>query len=100
MTPSDQKCRIDAVEVLEADFNFLGPVPRISAKYAYLDSKTGDRLGSGNRNQEWSAETLEKLEELIASMERDIIKTVFSGESTVDGGSGAADPTSDGVPSL
>lgn len=100
MTKSEGKNRIDAVEVLEVSFDFLTPVPRMTAKYAYMDSGSGDRLGFGNRNQAWSAETLSRLEGLVESMERDVVGSVFSGESTEGGVSGPLDPTSDGVPAL
>lgn len=99
MTRSDGQCRIDGLEVLEVEFDFITSLPRLSAKYAYVNSTTGERLGSGHRNQAWSAQTLELLEGLKLSMERDVTAVLFSGEN-VDDGSGAVEPTSDGVPSL
>jgi len=99
VTKASGPCRIDGVEVLEVTADYTTAVPRISAKYAYTESASGERMGFGNRNQAWAAETLEAMETLLRCMERDIIGTVFR-EGTTDGGTSAQDTPTDGVPAL
>ena len=100
MTKGEGACRIDAVEVLEVSLDLTSGQPRLSAKYAYADSTSTERLGFGHRNQAWGAETLEAVESLLRSMEEDIAKLVFRAGPPADGGTPANDTTTDGVPSL
>lgn len=82
MIQSDGKCRIDAIALGECAITLLGASPVLTAKFAFLNAESGERLGSGNRNQNWSEETLEALEGLVRSMERDLRDSLFSGSST------------------
>lgn len=99
MTKASGPCRADGVEVLEVTADYTTAVPRISAKYAYTESSSGERMGFGHRNQAWGSETLEAMEVLLRCMERDIVKTVFR-EGTTGGGGSASDTPTDGVPAL
>ena len=98
MTKSQARCRIDAVGVGELQVNLLTPHPVLEAKYALMNSETAQRMGAGNRNV-WSEETMSKLFELIAQMEKDICMDVF-GEATTDSVVAFDDHFSDGVPGL
>lgn len=100
MTRTDNPCRIDGVDLLEASFNFLTPQARLEGKFAYIDSKGETSVGYGNRPGGWSAETMELLELLKKSMEQDMLRTLFSGESTEGSGDESHSTTGDGVPEL
>ncbi|SRR5258708_6212665 len=82
---SDSKCKIDEVQVGEIHADMFSPPGVLTCKYAYVESKTTRRMGSGNFNQ-WSDETLNKFKELIELMERDISYSVFEGyePTTID----------------
>ncbi len=89
---------IDGVEVGEATIDALGPSVGLSAKLAYVNSKTGARLGFCNTSS-WSPNTLTKLRELLDAMEEDVVSMLFGDAASSGGGEGAAD-TSGGVPGL
>jgi hypothetical protein len=102
MIKSEGKCRIDGVAVGEFSINLLGPTPFITAKYMLLASESGERFGAGNRNANWSDETMKALAVLIGSMERDLSKDVFGqGPVTTEEPEEVFDTLSgDGVPGL
>lgn len=77
MTKADGVCNIDSVAAGEVYINLLGPVPMLSARYALTSSETSERFGSGNRNQNWSQETMNLLSKFIASLEKDVCDAVF-----------------------
>jgi hypothetical protein len=91
------KCRLDQVQVVEGSFNVFGPAPVLTAKYALSSSDSEVRLGPGTRNQGWSPETMQRLQALVESMERDICSEAF--EDTTNSCVTEDDlGTSDGVP--
>ena len=104
MIKSDGACRINGVELGEFQVAFFAPsglgmtTPALAAKYALVNVEAGQRMGAGNRNV-WSAETMSKLSELVASMEKDICTDVF-GEATTSSVVEDEDYHSDGVPGL
>lgn len=100
MTKSDGTCKIDGVTMGEVTINLLGHTVDLSAKYALCNSATGDRFGAGNRNANWSADTLEKLRSLVDSMERDICKDVFADGATIGSIEDTVAAPTDGVPGL
>jgi hypothetical protein len=100
MTKSEGKCRIDGVLAGELEINALNNVALISVKYALISTESGERYGQGHINQKWSPKTMEKLKDLLASIEEDICQVVFGeGPTTASVDPGEA-PTSDGVSSL
>lgn len=82
MTKSDGTCKIDGVMLGEVTISLLG-APIISAKYALCNAETEDRFGAGNRNTNWSADTMEKLRALTDCMERDICRDLFNNGATI-----------------
>lgn len=103
MITSDKPSQIDSVTLgeFEVKTGEVQGMPTLSlvAKYALSVSKTGARVGSGNRSF-WSEGTVEKLRELIKSMEGDIAEDVFGVRPTSSGGGDAGEHHSDGVPEL
>lgn len=100
MIKADGACRIDSVTMGEVSINMLGQGVTLAAKYALTNADTKERYGAGNRNTNWSEDTLEKLRVLIEAMETDIVRDLF-----VDGAPmGSVDETAhlnpDGVPGL
>lgn len=79
MTKSEAKNRVDAVHIGELTMNNLLVEPMLEATFALCETESGIRFGRGTRNI-WSDETREKILELLASMERDIIADLFVGE--------------------
>lgn len=100
MKQTDGKCRIDAVELGEVELNLLHAAPVLVARYAFANAVSGTRYGMGNKNQGWSEETLTKLAELQASMETDIVNSLFEGEVDPTERVSVEATTSDGVPGL
>jgi len=99
MTKSDGTCKIDGVALGELTISLLGN-PVINAKYALCNSESEDRFGAGNRNSNWSADTLEKLKALTDSMERDICRDLFKGGATIGSVEEPDGYQQDGVPGL
>lgn len=102
MMKADGPIRIDGVEVGEVTLNVLGSNSVLSAKYALCNTDDGARFGAGNRNSNWSDETLGLVKALVESMERDICMDVFTeGVTTASvASSSSSGSTSDGVPGL
>ncbi len=108
MVKGEGSVRIDGVAVGEITINLLSPTVHLAARYAFTNSLTAERFGSGNRNSNWSSTTLEKLGELVESMEKDLCQEMFTGgvtatEGPTDGVAGDALPNlsaDDGIPSL
>lgn len=100
MTKSDGQCKIDGVTLGEFQVNLLGHASAITAKYALCNIETEERFGSGSRNTNWSADTMEKLRALIASMEQDICRDVFAGGATIGSVEEVVEYATDGVPGL
>lgn len=91
---SDLKCKIDGVAIGEINAELLTPPGSLNCKYAYLNSATEARMGSGHFNQ-WSEPTIAKFAELLELMERDIIAAMFE----PDGGNPyPSAPTMDSAP--
>ena len=99
MVKSGSTCKIDGVMVGEVELNLLGHTAVMNAKYALVNSNTGDRMGLGHRNV-WSEATVLKVKEMIESMEKDICKDIFTGGATIGSVVEPIDDTTDGVPGL
>lgn len=105
MMTSTSPSKIDSIEIGEIRVDFFvdkAITPgggTMSAKYAFLYSPEGLRMGSGNRNI-WSEGTLQKLQELVKMMEADICHDVFGDSHTAGSVAQSTDDTSDSVPSL
>lgn len=98
-TKSTGASRIDSVAVGDVAIDmFAGPT--VNVRFAYVDSKTGGRMGSNSRNTGWSPKTLEALMIFVASAEKDICADVFEEGATTVGGEVLTDAATDGVPSL
>lgn len=69
-------CRVDAVLLGELSAALLGPVPTLSGQYALVDSRTGDRFGSGKVTV-WGEETTRALLSLVEAMEKDLARELF-----------------------
>jgi hypothetical protein len=91
VTKAEGQIRIDSIAVGEASINLLGPNINLAA---------GEKFGSGNRNQNWSDETLTKLAELVECIEKDIIQDVFVNATTVSGRVEQSNYAEDGIPGL
>lgn len=85
--------KFDAVRIAEITVNLLEAPASISAKAAFVNTKTGATHGwtTGRR---WTEATMEKLRELRESMERDLTAQHFddgatTGVTTTSGGSPA-----------
>jgi hypothetical protein len=100
VTKAEGQIRIDSIAVGEASINLLGPNINLAAKYALCNISTGEKFGSGNRNQNWSDETLTKLAELVECIEKDIIQDVFVNATTVSGRVEQSNYAEDGIPGL
>lgn len=103
MFQSTGKCRVDAVEVRDISIVVYGAADqhKLVAKYAMIESSSYNSAGAGLRDSNWSQETIERLRELLASMERDISKDLFEGgDSPVVEDSKAAVLGPDDVPAL
>ena len=90
--------KIDGVRVGEVEADFLIPLPTISVKFAYENSETGRTCGFGYHST-WSEETMQKMRELISSMETDIINAMFEG-GAVGTHSPVQEPPAEGITSL
>jgi len=100
MTKSDGTCKIDGVAMGEITINLLSHSVELSAKYILCNFESQDRFGAGNRNKNWSADTIEKLRALTDSMERDVCKELFKDGATIGSVEEVADYQQDGVPGL
>jgi hypothetical protein len=100
MTRSDGTCKVDGVTLGEVSINLLGHSIELSTKYVLCNSETGDRFGAGNRNTNWSADTIEKLRALVDSMERDIVRDLFTDGATIGSVEDVVQLPPDGVPGL
>jgi hypothetical protein len=96
---NDGPCRIDSVFIGEVTIDALQPSVQVVAKYGLANEESGDRFGSGNRNV-WGPKTLELVQQLLDSMESDILSTMFKGyqEEATTGGVDQEITTSGGVP--
>lgn len=100
MTKSESQSKIDAVEAGELSLTLIGlPAPVLSVKYAYANSESGTRFGYGNKNMDWSEETLQALAHLVELVERDICAAVFQPGATT-GAVVVPFDTAGGIPSL
>lgn len=93
MLKGEGQIRIDGVAVGELSVNLISPTPHMAVKYAFINSATAERCGAGNRNTNWSSETLTKLGELIQSIEQDLVMELFTGGAQPS----EAPPTTDSV---
>ena len=100
MTKSDGTCKIDGVAMGEVSINLLGHSIELGAKYALCNFETKERYGAGNRNTNWSADTIEKLRAFIDSMERDVCRDLFNDGATIGSVEDVVDTQQDGVPGL
>lgn len=104
MTRFGGQCRLIGIDIGEIAVDFFGPnvIPgegRLAAKFAFI-SEDSSRMGSGNRNSNWSPETLEKLRELVAHMESDICSDLADAGASTDSGGSTDLYHPDGVPGL
>lgn len=74
----------------------------VSAKYAVGSQETGARIGPGHRNSNWSQKTLELVDQLLQSVELDVVSDLFAEPppGTPDDAPDEETPTTDGVPGL
>jgi hypothetical protein len=100
MTKSDGTCKVNGVALGEVTMNLLGHSIELGAKYALCNFESHDRFGAGNRNSNWSADTMEKLKSLVDSMERDICRDLFLDGTTIGSADDVVDTQQDGVPGL
>lgn len=100
MIKADGTCRIDSVTMGEVTVNLLGQGVTLAAKYALTNADTKERYGAGNRNANWSEDTLEKLNVLIEAMETDIVRELFVEGATTGSVGEPAHRNPDGVPGL
>lgn len=100
MVKSDGLCKINGVTVGEVSINLLGHGIVMSSKYALCNFESKDRFGAGNRNSNWSSDTMEKLSSLVDSMERDICRDLFSEGATIGSVEEVAEYPQDDVPGL
>ena len=98
MIKSDGVCKITGITLGEISIKLLED-SLLVAKYAFCDA-AGDRYGYGNRNVNWSDETLEKLKALATSMEEDICRDLFEGGVTTGSTDEVVAYQQDGVPGL
>lgn len=101
MVTTDGKSKIDAVSVVEITLATRVAMPGagVEARYVLLNSKTGDRFGSGTFST-WSDETSNKFNELLKSMENDICSTVFETGTTSGSTEEELPQLEDAVPGL
>jgi hypothetical protein len=92
-------CQINAVSVGEISIDLFAPSPVLNVKFAYINTTTGYRVGSGQRSN-WSEETLKSLHALVESMERDIAQAVGDVDTTTPSATRLESATTDDVPSL
>ena len=72
--------KFDGIAIGELSANFLAPTVHMEGKAAFVNSDTGTTHG-WTKSTRWSEETIKKLQELKESMERDLAKDHFVGES-------------------
>lgn len=100
MTKGEGQSKVDAVEAGELNLVLIGlPAPVLSVKYAYANAESGTRYGYGNKNMDWSEETLQALARLVELVERDICASLFPQGATT-GVVVASPDTAGGIPSL
>jgi hypothetical protein len=99
VTKSEGASRINGVRLGELSVNLQGPSVVMAATVGLVDTESGDSFGRLMQNTSWSEETLEKLQELIFCIERDVCKTVFDEGATTPSGEGEFHPP-DSVPGL
>jgi hypothetical protein len=99
MRTGSKPSKIDSVFVGEIAANLLG-ANRLEATYGFMNSSTGDRMGSGHCSL-WSEETMKKLLELVDAMEKDLCQNLFDDPGhTTASGDASTDTTSGEIPSL
>jgi hypothetical protein len=76
--------KFDGLAVGELSANLLGPMAKLTAKAAFINSETGHTHG-WTTNEQWSPETIVKLRELRAAMEADLARIHF-GDGLVEKG--------------
>ena len=87
------QAKFDGITMGEFSANFLSPTVELKCKAAFINQGTGATHGWTN-GASWSPETIQKLNELKESMEKDLGKvhfvgggeSFFSGNSTSSGG--------------
>lgn len=73
--------KVNGVQIGEFQADLLGPFPVLTAKVALVDVDNSQRFGASHHNA-WSAATVQKLLELVASMETDVCDQLFGGART------------------
>lgn len=81
----------DGLAVGELTATFMGPSLKLTAKAAFVASKTGHTHG-WTSNEQWSPTTIEKLKELRAAMEQDLARVHFGEVDTAQASPGMAFP--------
>ena len=69
--------KFDGVAVGEFSVSRLGPTTKMQAKAAFIGSQSG-HTHAWTTNEQWSAETMQRLRELLAAMEIDLARIHFS----------------------
>lgn len=98
-TVSNGPSRIDSFFLGELHVDLLNADASMRVTVGYQDSKTQRRLGSTHKMTGWSAETMQKLRELLEAVENDVAADLFDGTPNPSGAEGIT-TTSDGVPQL
>jgi hypothetical protein len=81
--------KFSALAVGEFTVNLLGTAPKMEAKAAFVNPRTGATHGWTTGNV-WSPATVAKMRELVELMELDLSQQHFDGGDTV---TGVTDPT-------
>lgn len=75
MAITDNECKIVGVKIGELRANLLGG-ERVEVKYAFVD-KSGATHGWSSTFVPWSASTMEKFRDFVASAEQDLLGLHF-----------------------
>jgi hypothetical protein len=92
-------CLIDGVSIKEIKAESFETLGILNCKFAYIISASGGTCGYGTW-QMWSDGTVQKYKDLVESMEKDIVKSLFEADPTISSVSSERESTDDGVGGL
>lgn len=72
--------KFDGLAIGEIHVNFLRPTVEMRAKAAFIETTSGATCGWTEGTQ-WAPDTMKKLDELRAMLERDLASIYFAGEA-------------------